>query len=100
MITQLNLADAKARLSELVDLALDGGEVIIARAGKPVVRLVPANDAPATRAGFFGVLAHLGPVPEEALPPEPDDAVFGFEDEAAPLKRVAEPLASDFRHKS
>ena len=35
------LADAKARLSELVDLANAGEAVTITRRGKPVARLVP-----------------------------------------------------------
>jgi prevent-host-death family protein len=32
---------AKARLSELIDRAIAGEEVIISRRGKPVARLVP-----------------------------------------------------------
>lgn len=36
-----NLHEAKTHLSRLVDAALTGEEVIIARAGKPLVRLVP-----------------------------------------------------------
>lgn len=38
---QMNLYDAKTHLSQLVQAALDGEEVLIARAGKPAVRLVP-----------------------------------------------------------
>jgi prevent-host-death family protein len=43
-----NIHEAKSQLSKLVERALEGEEVIIARAGKPVVRLVPVcqNDAP------------------------------------------------------
>lgn len=37
----INLAEAKARLSELVDLAKRGETVEITRRGKPVARLVP-----------------------------------------------------------
>lgn len=33
--------DAKSRLSQLVDQAQRGEEVIIARAGKPVARIIP-----------------------------------------------------------
>ena len=36
-----NIHEAKTQLSKLVERALEGEEVIIARAGKPVVRLVP-----------------------------------------------------------
>ena len=36
-----NLHEAKTHLSRLVDAALTGEEVVIARAGRPLVRLVP-----------------------------------------------------------
>lgn len=61
----INVYDAKTRLSSLLDRAAAGEEVIIARAGRPVARLVPV-DAPRPRAG--GQLAGLA-VPEEALAP-------------------------------
>jgi prevent-host-death family protein len=38
---QYNIAEAKARLSELVARAADGEDVIIARDNKPMVRLIP-----------------------------------------------------------
>jgi prevent-host-death family protein len=43
-----NIHDAKSQLSKLIELALEGEEVIIAKAGKPVIKLVPirADDAP------------------------------------------------------
>jgi prevent-host-death family protein len=43
-----NIHEAKSRLSRLIELALEGEEVIIAKAGKPVIKLMPirANDAP------------------------------------------------------
>ena len=37
----INLAPAKAKLSQLVNSTLAGEEVIICKNGKPVVRLVP-----------------------------------------------------------
>jgi len=37
----INIADAKARLSELVALAAAGEQVCITRRGKPVARLTP-----------------------------------------------------------
>ncbi len=39
-----NMYEAKTRLSQLVQQALDGEEVILAKAGKPLVRLVPATE--------------------------------------------------------
>ena len=47
----VNIAEAKARLSELVEKAASGEEIVIARDHKPVARLVPVGrrrDAPRT----------------------------------------------------
>jgi prevent-host-death family protein len=41
---QLNLAEAKARLSHLVDQAARGKGVIIAKSGIPMAKLVPLDD--------------------------------------------------------
>jgi len=68
---QMNVADAKARLSELIAAAERGEEVIISRAGQPVVRLVPAQ----ARQLRLGAL--VGSVPAQSLPdfaePMPED---------------------------
>ena len=50
---QVNLHDAKTHLSRYVDQSLAGEEVVIARAGKPLVRLVPVDTKPAPRRGGF-----------------------------------------------
>lgn len=51
----VNLYEAKAKLSALLDKALAGEEVVIARAGKPVARLTPIAPAAGTRSGVrFG----------------------------------------------
>ncbi len=43
---QFNMHDAKTNLPELVRLALEGEEIVLARNGKPLVRLIPvAADA-------------------------------------------------------
>lgn len=38
-----NISEAKASLSQLIEKALRGEEVIIGKAGKPVVKIVPYN---------------------------------------------------------
>jgi len=38
---QSNLYDAKSRPSKLIDRALEGEEIVIANAGKPMVKLTP-----------------------------------------------------------
>lgn len=62
---KINVYDAKTRVSSFLDRAAAREEVIVARAGRPMVRLVPV-DAPRPRVG--GQLAGL-PVPEVALAP-------------------------------
>lgn len=47
---QVNILEAKNRLSQLIKVARAGEEVIIANRGEPVVRLVPARPAPAASA--------------------------------------------------
>ena len=46
---QVNLHDAKTNLSRYVEQALDGDQVVIARAGKPLVKLVPVDTTPRKR---------------------------------------------------
>jgi len=50
---QVNLHDAKTHLSRYVAQALDGQEVVIAKAGRPLVRLVPVETTPEARRGGF-----------------------------------------------
>lgn len=64
---QVNIAEAKAKLSELVARAEAGEDVLLARAGKAVLRLQPLNPPPKrkTKHRFIGALAHLGPLSDE-----------------------------------
>jgi len=41
--TQVNVHDAKTNLSRLLKRVMAGEEIVIARAGKPVARLVPVH---------------------------------------------------------
>ena len=49
---QMNIAEAKARLSELVAAVERGEDVVIARGGVPVARMVPAAHGRAFRIGM------------------------------------------------
>ena len=66
-MTQVNVLEAKNRLSELVKAAVAGEEVIIANRGVAMVRLVPvdtsnkSSDGPAIAAWL-----HAHPVPVHA----------------------------------
>jgi prevent-host-death family protein len=46
---QINIDDAKSRLSQLVERAEAGEEIVIARGGRPAARLVPFRPAPVKR---------------------------------------------------
>ena len=50
-MTVVNVQDAKTRLSDLLARVERGEEVIIARAGAPVARLVPVGAPPPRRFG-------------------------------------------------
>lgn len=45
-MTQINLADAKARLSELVDRAAAGERIVITKRGKPVLEMTKPRSTP------------------------------------------------------
>jgi prevent-host-death family protein len=47
----LNLYEAKTQLSALVDQAAAGAEIIIAKNGKPLAKLVPFRDRPSRKPG-------------------------------------------------
>ena len=50
----INIHEAKTHFSKLVDRAVSGESVIIARAGTPVAKLVPIDAVPAPpRLGFL-----------------------------------------------
>ena len=63
-MTTHNVADAKAHLSQLLESAMRGEEVIVARAGKPLVRLVPIESPTARVLGFLNL-----PSPDERFDP-------------------------------
>ena len=68
MTTQLNVQDAKTRLSQLLARVERGEDVVIARDGTPVARLVPVRAVPERPVGFVA-----GSVPALFFEPLPDD---------------------------
>lgn len=84
MTIHVNIGEAKTRLSELVAAALRGETVVLDKAGKPSVRLVPIAEAQeaeraavaAKRKAAFGALAakyaHLRPE-DTIVPPSMTD---------------------------
>ncbi|MBW4092357.1 MAG: type II toxin-antitoxin system prevent-host-death family antitoxin [Proteobacteria bacterium] len=53
----VNIYDAKTQLSRLVDRAAAGEDILIARAGKPVARLVALEGAAPRQPGLLRGLA-------------------------------------------
>lgn len=75
---QVNVYEAKTRLSALLDKASAGATIIIARAGKPVARLMPLASPPAGGNGVrFGGLepGRLGLAPDFHAPMSDDDLI-------------------------
>lgn len=68
-MSRVNIHEAKTHLSRLVDEAVRGGEVIIARANKPLVKLVPVEEArPARRLGTAAGEVRMSEDFDEPLP--------------------------------
>lgn len=78
-MTTVNIHAAKTSLSQLVERAAAGEEIVIAKAGKPVARLVPL--APRTTRRTPGALKgriRIGRNFDASLPPDIAEA-FGTE---------------------
>lgn len=73
----VNLYDAKTNLSSLVDRAADGEEIVIAKSGRPMARLVPLDRRTAPRR--LGILAGQVHVAPNFDHPLPDDVLAAFE---------------------
>jgi prevent-host-death family protein len=73
----VNIYDAKTRLSQLVDRAAAGEDVVVSRNGKPLVRITRL-DVPKRRIKF-GVLKGKLTVPKDFDAPLPDEVLAGFE---------------------
>ena len=82
MAAQFNIAEAKAKLSELLDRALTGEEIVIARAGKPLARLAPIVSKPPRKRGAWRHWKIPDDIFLEPMNPEDLDAAEGkFTDE-------------------
>lgn len=73
---QVNIHQAKAQLSSLIEKALADEEIVIAKAGKPLARLTPIAGATDTRSG-----ARLGGLKRARLKLAPDFHAPTMEDD-------------------
>lgn len=73
---KVNMHDAKSKLSKLVEQALSGEDVVIAKAGVPAVRLVPVQRIQTDRIpGRFKGKVTLAP----DFDATPEDVIAAFE---------------------
>ena len=69
-VTVTNITEAKAQLSALIEKVLGGEEVIIGKAGKPLVKLVPLQRpsrprTPGALKGTIVIAADFDDLPED-----------------------------------
>jgi prevent-host-death family protein len=74
---QVNIHQAKTELSKLVERAEAGEEVVIARAGRPVAKLVPLRRGAGRRK--LGLLDGKFRIPDDFNKPLPASIVRAFE---------------------
>lgn len=73
----VNIHEAKTHLSRLLEKVSEGAEIVIAKAGKPLARLVPFGRPRKTRR--LGVLHGRFEVPADFDAPLPNDVLDSFE---------------------
>jgi antitoxin (DNA-binding transcriptional repressor) of toxin-antitoxin stability system len=76
---KVNIYEAKTRLSQLVEEAASGWDVVIARAGGPVARLTRLVGT--TRKRRLGVLDGRFRIPDDFNRPLPESVLRSFEGE-------------------
>lgn len=72
-----DLYDARNCLSELVERALQGEEIVIARRDQPAVRLVAVTE-PEKPKRQFGRYKHMGRVTDAFFEPLPEEELEGL----------------------
>ena len=70
----VNVHEAKTHLSRLLESVAEGEEIIIARAGKPVAKLVPLKSKPRRPGGLKGKIR----IHSDFDAPLPDDMAAAF----------------------
>ncbi len=74
---EYNIHDAKSSLSKLIVQALEGKEVVISKAGKPVVKLVRiTSDKKKKRE--IGIYQGKTKISKEFFEPLPNEEISGF----------------------
>jgi prevent-host-death family protein len=76
-MAEVNIHEAKTHFSRLLSRVAAGEEIVIAKAGKPVARLVPFRKPKTKRP--LGMDRRAFVVPEDFDAPLPDDVLKAFE---------------------
>jgi prevent-host-death family protein len=76
-VKTVNIHEAKTHLSRLLKQVEDGNEVLIARGGQPVARLVPYNAQPGRR--MLGNDRQTVRIADDFDAPLPDDLLADFD---------------------
>lgn len=84
----VNIQEAKTHLSRLIEGALSGEDFIIAKAGRPLVRVSLVKSAPPSRLGF---LEGQAMVPDDFDTMGEDDIRAMFEDAQTPMAEGSGP---------
>ena len=84
----VNIQSAKTHLSRLVEEAAGGAEIVIAKAGKPLVKMIPFSGKATMRVlgGLQGQVVER----EDCWSPDPELEGSFYEESAVPAARVAE----------
>jgi prevent-host-death family protein len=75
-----NMHDAKTQLSKLAERAAQGEEIVIARNGRPLARLMPMPERKPIRLGLWKGQIHVGDDFDDPLPPDIQEAFEGKRD--------------------
>ena len=84
MLPTVNIHEAKTHLSRLVEKAANGEPFIIAKAGKPMVRVTAVDAPPPHKQRRIGFGSGLGKVPDDfdtMMQKEIEEMFYGSDDE-------------------
>jgi prevent-host-death family protein len=91
-VAAVNVHDAKTHLSKLLDRAEAGEEIVIAKAGRPVAKLVPFTPPGPRRPGLLE-----GRVGTAFFEPLPEEELTAWETHLADAQAAVGPLGASVR---
>lgn len=75
----VNIHAAKTQLSQLLVQVQEGEEIIIAKAGRPIAKLIPFHSTPAREPGLWKEVS----IPPSFFDPLPDEELAAWEQDAS-----------------